>query len=724
MHRPIALTFLLGFALPAQAETAAGATARQALPFDEVVVVATKRETDIRDVAADVTVLDSAELQATLSTSLSDTFRFVPGITHESSGSRFGTEGITIRGIGGNRIAIELDGVPLSQQFDVGNFSNATRDFGDTGLLGQVEVLRGPASAMYGGSALGGVVSMRTLDPRQFLSDGPSGGSGSALYRGLDESSNLQATVALAGQRASVLLGASYREGSERDSAALDDPADRQDFERDAGLVKVIGENRFGHEWALSAIRQTHDTQTSITSVLGSGRFRSTTRLEGDDNHSMNIVSAEYQFGAGWVTDGLARVFYADADLDQHTVDERAAARSPARIERDFSYDQRIRGAELNLWRDAEFGGWSHRFGVGLEYTETRTEELRDGVSTSLVDGSTSSDILGESFPLRDFPITDTREIGAYFSDQLSRGPLSLIVALRYDDNELDPDSDTIYVEDNPETPVVGVSDSEVSPKLGAIYHIGDDVDVYLQYSRGFRAPPFEDANIGLDIPLFNIRAIPNPDLKSETSDGWELGLRWQGERSRLNLGAFRTDYDDFIETKTRIGVDPVSGRLLFQSINIGDAYIQGVEARWARELAGPFAGLTVHASAFWAEGKNRDNDQPLNSVGPAEAVLGATWRSVDERTEIRALFTASDDWSRRDESAGELFEPAGYGVIDLFAAHRMGERLTFRAGIGNVTDRVYWRWSEVRGLAPDDVLLPTLAAAGRNYSIGLQWDW
>lgn len=724
MHRLTAAFVSLGIVLPVQADTTTTRTAHQTLAFDEVVVVATKRETGIRDVAADVTVLDRSELQATLSTSLADTFRFVPGVDHESSGSRFGSEGITIRGIGGNRIAMELDGVPLSQQFDIGNFSNATRDFADTGLLGQVEVLRGPASAMYGSSALGGVVSMRTLDPRQFGSDGPASGSATALYRGLDDSSNLQASVALQGRWASLLLGGSYREGSERDSAALDDPMDRQDYERDAGLIKLIGENRFGHEWKLSAIRQTNDTQTSITSVLGDGRFRSTTRLEGDDSHSMNMLSAEYRFGKGWFTDGLVRVFHADADLDQHTVDERAAARSPALIERDFFYDQRIRGAELNLWRDAELAGWSHRFGIGLEYTETRTEELRDGVSTSLVDGSESTDILGESFPVRDFPITESRETGAFISDQMSRGPLSLVLALRYDDNELSPDSDAIYAADNPATTVVDLSDSDVSPKLGAIYHVGDDVDIYLQYSQGFRAPPFEDANIGLDIPLFNIRAIPNPDLKSETSDGWELGMRWQGERSRLQLGAFRTDYDDFIETKVRIGVDPASGRLLFQSINIGDAYIQGLEARWAHELSGRLQGLTVHASAYWAEGENRDNDQPLNSVGPAEAVLGATWRSTDDRTEIRALLTATDAWSRRDDSAGELFEPAGYAVLDLFFAREIGERLTVRGGVGNLTDRTYWRWSEVRGLAPDDVLLPTLAEAGRNYSIGLQWDW
>jgi hemoglobin/transferrin/lactoferrin receptor protein len=698
--------------------------ATAALTFDEIVVVATKRATSIRDVAADVTVLRSEDLLATMTTSLEDTFRYIPGVTHQSSGSRFGTEGITIRGIGGNRIALELDGVPLSDQFDIGNFSNATRDFADAGLLGQVEVMRGPASALYGGSALGGVVAMSTRDPRSLGSGDASSGNANALYRGLDESSNLQASLALHGEVASLLLSGSYRDGRERQSAALESPEDVQRYQRESSMIKLVGDNRFGHDWRLSAIRQSHDARTQVTSVLGSGRFRSTTRLEGDDSHRMDILNAEYRFDTAWASDGLVRVFVANAEIQQDTLDERGAARVPALISRGFHYEQRMRGAEINLGRDVELSGWSHRFGIGLEFTETQTEELRDGLSTSLADGSTTSNILGENFPLRDFPVTDTREFGAYISDQLSRGPLSLILALRYDDNRLTPNIDPIYAADNPATPVVAIANSDVSPKVGAIYHFRENLDLYVQYARGFRAPPFEDANIGLDIPLFNIRAIPNPDLTSETSDGWEIGMRWQGERSRLQLGAFRTAYSDFIETKVRVGVDPVSGRLLFQSINIGDAVIRGIEARWARQLTGRLERLTLLASGYWAAGDNRDSNQPLNSVGPAEAVLGASWRSADERTEVRALLTAMDAWSRRDESVAELFEPAGHAVLDIFLTRTIGDQLTLRAGIGNVTDRVYWQWSEVRGLAPEDALLPTLAEAGRNISIGLRWDW
>ncbi len=695
------------------------------LPFDEVVVVATKHESAIRDIAANVTVVDNDELDATFSASLEDLFRYVPGVTHQSSGSRFGSEGLIVRGIGGNRIAMELDGVPLSDHFSVGNFSNATRDFTDAGIIGTAELMRGPASALYGSSALGGVLSMRTLRAADVLGPGEAiGGRATFAARGIDDSRHVTAAFGIRGETLSLIVAGSARDGNERESAALESPADTLSYQNDAGLLGLSGGNRLGHAWKVSAVRQTRSTESSISSVLGSGRFRSTTRLEGDDRHVIDLGSFEYRFGTAALTEGMFRVFAADASIDQQTLDERALARTPVSIDRSFTFDQDLRGAELNLWRDIELAGWSHRFGFGVEYTEAKTVELRDGLSTNLGDGSQTSSILGEEFPVRDFPVTTTRTVGAYLSDQLDRGPLSLILALRFDESRLDPSEDSIYRADNPATTAVSLTDSDLSPKIGAIYRVGDNLDLYLQYAHGFRAPPFEDANIGLDIPLFNVRAIPNPDLRSETSDGWEAGLRWAGTRTRWKLSAFHTRYRDFIDSKSRIGVDPDSGRLLFQSVNIANADIHGVEASVEYDFDDYVRGLRILASASWTRGDNRDDDAPLNSVGPAEAVLGAVWLSQDERSELRVMLTAVDGWSRRDESDGDLFKPGGYGVIDAFYRHRFGNALTLRGGVGNMTDRTYWRWSEVGGLAPDDVLLPTLAESGRHYSIGLQWDF
>jgi hemoglobin/transferrin/lactoferrin receptor protein len=131
------------------------------------------------------------------------------------------------------------------------------------------------------------------------------------------------------------------------------------------------------------------------------------------------------------------------------------------------------------------------------------------------------------------------------------------------------PSVDAMYAEDYPFAEPISISESELSPKLGLIYHLTDSSEVYVQYSRGFRAPPYEDANISLELPLFNIRAVPNPDLRSERSDGFDLGVRWRGTSSNAHLSVFRTEYRDFIESKVRLGPDPDSGRILFQSQNI-----------------------------------------------------------------------------------------------------------------------------------------------------------
>jgi outer membrane cobalamin receptor len=180
---------------------------------DEIVVVAHKDERSVRDIAANVTVMTRADISANLVTSASDLFRYTPGVDYEASGTRFGHEGINIRGIGGNRVAILVDGVPMSDQFDVGSFSNATRDFVNAGLVQRMEVLHGPASALYGSSAIGGVVAIRTPDPSDLMRERGHGGDLQATYRGADGSLHGTGLFALGDEGKGFLVGASLRDG-------------------------------------------------------------------------------------------------------------------------------------------------------------------------------------------------------------------------------------------------------------------------------------------------------------------------------------------------------------------------------------------------------------------------------------------------------------------------------------------------------------------------------
>jgi len=583
-------------------------------------------------------------------------------------------------------------------------------------------VLHGPASALYGSAAIGGVVAVRTPDPADLTGGDGNGGDLLATWRGADESFQSQALFGVGDRALGLTAGASWRSGHEVDSAAVPESLDKRDSDRRTALLKLVADDRLGNTWTAGFIHQDAHTLSDLNSMLGTGRYRSTTALEGDDRYEMDLLNVAYEFDSegGWIDSGVARAYYEVADVEQKTLDERGDASTPVSIDRFFAFEQEIRGLELNIWKDLDSSRVSHRLGVGFEYRERTTEEYRDGLSTNMETGEQTNVLLGEEFPLRDFPISTSTEIGAYIEDTVNFGDWTVIAALRADRFELSPTEDRMYLEDYPFAEPVSLTESDLSPKLGVIYELTPGTDVYLQYSHGFRAPPYADANISLDVPLFNFRAIPNPDLKSESSDGFDLGLRWQGTSSSARISVFHTRYEDFIESKVRLGIDPESGRLLFQSQNLDETRIEGIEAGWSvRWDAFGFDG-----SAYYARGLNKENDEPLNSVGPSQVVLGFSWAAPSERSELRLKTTLTDSWSERDETSGELFKPAGHGVVDLFLTRRLGAHTILRAGLHNLTDRTYWNWSDVRGLSPNDPLLPYLAQAGRSASVSLNVTW
>jgi hemoglobin/transferrin/lactoferrin receptor protein len=724
---PMSLALVLAAITPLlPAASTADDTDSDAAIVEEVVVVANKHERSRREITANVSVFDDEDFRFELASSIADIFRYAPGIDYESDRSRFGAESINIRGIAGNRVAILLDGVPVSDQFDVGSFSNATRDLVNAGFVQNIEVLHGPASALYGSSAIGGVVAMKTIDPRHLARQRAHGGRFVSNWRDDDSSLTATAMHAVASDSLALLAGLSGADGHESEASAADTNLDRRDFRNRSALIKLAAIDDLGNNWRATLYRKEGDVHSDATSMLGSGRFRSTTALVGDDEYETDIVSLEYEFTAEnrFADDGVFRAWYQASDFVQRTYDERALAARPVTIERLFSFRQNAVGLEANLQKTVVIGQVSHRLSYGLEARHRETEEYRDGLETALEDGAQTNVLLGEVFPLRDFPISETDEWGAFLEDTISLGRWSLTAALRADHYEMRPTVDAMYAADYPFAEPVSISEFELSPKAGLVYELGPSSEVYLQYSHGFRAPPYEDANISLDLPLFNVRAVPNPDLRSERSDGFDAGVRWRGTTGGAYLSVFRTEYTDFIESKVRLGPDPDSGRILFQSQNIASATIEGIEAGADVDMTFVAEGLTLQGGLFIARSENLDTGQPLNSVGPPQGVASVNWQSPGNRLRASLRGTFTDDWSARDETGGELFEAPGHAVLDLYLAVRLGTGLTLRAGAMNLTDKTYWAWTDVRGLAPDDPVIPYLSHPGRRFSVGIDMTW
>jgi hemoglobin/transferrin/lactoferrin receptor protein len=296
-----------------------------------------------------------------------------------------------------------------------------------------------------------------------------------------------------------------------------------------------------------------------------------------------------------------------------------------------------------------------------------------------------------------------------------------VIPALRIDRTRIRVRDDEAWRQANPEADLAEQTVSDVSPRFGVLWRPSRNLQVWAQLASGFRAPPAEDLNIGLDIPLFNTRALPNPDLKSESSLGWELGVRANAGGAWLSTAVFWTDYEDFIASLVPLGPDPETGTLLFQSQNLDRVRIKGVEF----EGGAPLGLLTPRLDAFnvglagyWADGENRRSGTELDDVGPLSTVLHLDWTADSGSWDVRLSGVFTSGKSRAAVGAQTFFSVPGHGIIDLTTAWHATDRLTIRAGVFNLGDKTWWRWGDVRRLPENDPLVLALSAPGRSVSV------
>jgi len=707
---------------------------------DEVIIVLGKVPRAVSDVIGAVSIIDSDTIEQHLVHDISDLMRYQAGINIVNSGTRFGQSSIAIRGISGNRVTTEIDGVPVADQFSIGSYSNSGRSSIDTDLIKQVEILRGPASSIYGSDAIGGVVSFITKKPVDLLSqtEGDVYFSAKTGYYSVDNSQAYSINSAFGAEQSSVLISASRRKGHQFDNQSNSELGDDvQDNETQSFLVKYFLNLSDNQELSFSYDYFKRSSETEINSYLGLGRFRSTTALSGDDKSSRKSYAINYEFVSNldWLEGGVIRYYSQETDTEQLTDETRFSRGKNYSYDRDFNYAQDIDGLRLNLYTNFSTQNTTHQIGYGVEWSKTRTTELRDALQTNTDTNISTSVILSEQFPLRDFPISQVKELGVYINDEIEiEGTgISIIPAIRWDQYKLDPQPDAIYLEDNTATQVVSIKEVSLSPKLGVQYQLSESSNIYAQYIKGFRAPPFEDANIGLDMPMFNIRAIPNPDLKSETTKGYELGYNYSDGNHQFDLVGFYNDYKDFIQTKVNLGFDPVSERVLFQSQNIDRAKIYGTEVNYRFSISNAFTNndaLSLYTNLFWSKGVNKETNDALNSVEPNHAQLGVEWLNGEGNWSLGMHFTlvaAKDDLDEleiTEDNTDELFKTAGYGTLDLIANYHINEDVTLSAAVYNLTDTKYWQWSDVNGMISGDPLLETYSSPGMNGSIQLKMKW
>lgn len=728
MTRPTALSVALWMALPLSAHAAADA-APEAREFDRVQVTATRTERAVSDVAATVDVIDREQMDRQLVHDIKDLIRYEPGLSAGRSATRFGLGSIRIRGLDGNRVRIQTDGIAMPTSFNIGSFSNANRNFTDLDTLKRVEIVRGPASSLYGSDALGGVVAFVTKDPADYLKDGKDSYAGLKFgYDGEWKGLLGGVTGAWGGEHWSGMVNINHRQGQETgnqgDIRSLDNTrtaANPQERDGRSGLAKLVYAPSEDQRFRLTVEGNEDNTDTNVFSSID---HTTTTSMKARDTQNRTRVSFAHEMDAldKGFADSLHWQLYTQHSETTQITDEGRANRS--RRHREFNFDQRAWGLQAQFNKAFSTGSVEHALTYGFDGARTDIRQKRDGYQM-LANGQVTSTLLPDVFPVRDFPISKTTELGLYAQDEmrLADGRLSLVPGVRVDRYELKPEVDSIFAEDNPGVPVSKLSKTSVSPKFGLVYRFTDAWSLFAGYSRGFRSPPYNDVNLGFTNFAFGYTAIPNPDLKPETSDGVELGLRFVAPVAYVSLSGYYNDYKDFIESQSLVGTND-QGLMVFQSRNIADARIYGAELKAGvdfGQVSPALQGWALRSAVAWSRGDNKTEDTPLDSIDPLRGTVGLMYDTDTWGVELAGTFV-----KRKDRVAtATAYRPAGYGVADLMAHWNFAPGATVNVGVFNLGDKRYIDWSNVGStLSASSTVLDRYTSPGRTLSASLAVSW
>ena len=285
-----------GVALAALLATPAWAGEAEADPKNTVTITATRSPVATQDAPATVSVIDDEQIADELVTDIKELVRFEPGVSVTRQPTRFGAalgttgragnEGFTIRGLGGNRVLIQVDGVRVPDGFSFDAQGVGRGDYVDLGLIKSVEILRGASSALYGSDGLAGAVSFITSDPKDLLREGQNvGGLLRAAYSSADD--EFSETAIVAGRSGDWSAMAAYtrrdfheyeNQGLVGGTGATRTQANPQDGRSNAALGRLVYESG-GHR-----IRLTGEyLDTHLTTDVLTGHSASVLNLDATD---------------------------------------------------------------------------------------------------------------------------------------------------------------------------------------------------------------------------------------------------------------------------------------------------------------------------------------------------------------------------------------------------------------------------------------------------------
>lgn len=670
-------------------------------------VTATRALKRIFFTAAPVSVVGSEAIRAERPNNAAEMIRRLPGVDINGVGAN--QQRPIIRGQRGQRILLLEDGLRMNnarRQADFGELPSIV----DVNHLDRIEVVRGPASVLYGSDAIGGVVNMITSETPTSSGGDVFGGNANFSYRSAGE--QLWPAVDVFGRQGRVgyRASASFRDTEDYRAASgtfgditLDDDvtvfgSGVQDRNYGFLIDYALGENK--KVYAKLDYYQAEDA--------GFG-FVENEDLGLDDGVSIDIRYPDQtvtKLKAGYRALGLKLPFADRVDASLFFMDN----------ERDFVFDVGIPfGAPgtgvfvnqqnftdlqtfgLRLETAKLFGG-KHVFTYGLDYYHDDSKNTDRSETVIIPFPGAPVNPIVEDTPTVPFSTYD--KFGAFAQADLEISDrAALILGARWQNFTAEPQA-TPGVDALPEK----ASENTVVVAANGLVEIAPNLNLVGTVGRGFRAPNLIELFFNGAVPEGNGFQIANPGLDPETSWNMDAGFKYRRSNVAFEAFYFRTWLKDGIRisaTGDMVGPFPA-----FQNINVDKLTLQGIEL--LAEVQ-PVSSLTLGATYTWLNGDDEENDQnnPISDTFSSRITGEATYRQPSGRWWAQIQIRHNGD---QKDAAFVLASPIGDVLPSFTVMHaRAGVKLfetgqtshSLVLGVENVTDQLYAEFSNATFFRP-----------------------
>ena len=656
------------------------AQAQETLRTEEVRVTASRVEQELLDVPMSVSVVTKEEIERSNAKTVGDVLKNVPGVRVMNDGSQ-GMKRIQIRGEDAFRTVVMIDGQRIAEHKSMSGAPILI----DPSMIERIEVIKGPASVLYGSDAIGGAVNIITKKG----GERPVQGEVSAGMTSVNSGTSLSGSIFGAYE------GWEYRVAASHEKAGnLHTPfgeVENTDFSAKNASLYVAYNFTEDLKAGVTLDHYDLDFNTGLQDMASAGyddflvavpewkRTKAGAFVEAK-NLTENLVrvraDAFYQKSDKWMHNrvwvspmpiySMKMDNYADNELDQYGVS----------LQTDWQLGDLhylIAGYEFN-YDDLE----------ALTNTHTRSDWAMPGRE----DGYTRKQSRNTGY----------QQMHAVYAamESLLPADFTLNYGARYTWVESEvktwegETSQSTDATTDPGVPGLAYKDKKSSNDGRAVFNLGtvwrgiEHTALRATWAQGFRAPNLMERYIPTSMGGGNV--VANPDLEPERSNNYEIGARFTPGRAALDVAVFYSDADNYIAT---FEVEPDT----YMNKNVAGAKTHGIEIEASYRFEN---GFEPYVNGTWMRRKFEQDGHSTYDSGTPELYgrYGVRWYGELQGASLRTDFYAvsQSETAQYDFDSKETTGYAGSTYFNLEAGVAFGPQnaYSFDVGLYNITDKAY----------------------------------